>query len=165
MKFKSLLFTVAIAMAMSCGSKETKDGDAKTDSTAVETAAAPETPKTAKEMLAKEWMLDNVDYEATMASLPEADKAGFKSLMDEMIPLMKGKNTYKFNEDSTAEINTMGPDKKMKAGKGTWELSADEKMVTVTNEGQKAELPVVELTADKLSLQQQKLVMHYVPKK
>jgi lipocalin-like protein len=165
MKLKNVMLGLVVMLAVACGPKDSKDGNAAaTDSNATETPAVAEVPATTKEMIAKTWVLDGIDYQESMAALPEADRAGFKSLMDEMIPLMKGKNEYNFTADGKATMNTMGPDKTMTAGSGTWALSADEKTLTVTNNGQSADMPIVEIAAGKLVVQQRKLLMTYVPK-
>lgn len=165
MKFKNGLAGLALVFAVSCGQKEDKDSNATSaDSNATTAPAVAEAPATTKDIIAKEWVLDGIDYQESMAGLPEADRAGFKSLMEEMIPLMKGKNDYNFMPDGKATMNTVGPDKAMSAGSGTWALSPDEKTLTVTNNGQSADLAIKEISADKLVLQQRKLLLTYVPK-
>ncbi|RZJ69864.1 lipocalin family protein [Flavobacterium sp.] len=166
MKFKNVMFAMALALAFSCGSKDAKKDGETTDSTGTETPAVVEKPATAKEMIAKDWVLDNVDYEGAIASFKDdKEKAEFKTMMEEMVPPMKTKTEFIFEADGKATVTVMSPDKSFKTRKGTWVLSADEKTVTITAENEPIAFGIEELSADKLSLKQGQLIMMYVPKK
>ena len=163
MKFKNVTLALVIALAVSCGSKETKEETLATDTTATETPAAPAAPATVKEMVAKEWVVDNINYNLGLNAAQ--DKAKYKSDMDKIVAEMKGK-PLNLNADGKATMEVFDFTMKVKQYSGTWALADEDKTLKVTAERPDPfEWTIFELTPDKMVLLMENTSVTYIPKK
>jgi len=174
MKFKHVMLALAATIMMaSCGQK--KEGDAKAETTE-STEAAAEAPKTEeaskaepKDLIAKAWMIDDMDASAMIAKLPKEEQEKMKKSMEENKSKIKGNMIFDFKADGKV-TNIIKDGKQEIKSDGTWTLSDDGKtLTTIDDKGKKSEVNVLKLTEDALELQPiqegMDMVMKFVPKK
>ncbi len=170
MKFKHLMLALAVTVMMaSCGDK--KEGEAKAESTEATTEAAKteEAPKAAlKDMIAKVWVIEEMDASAIIAKQPKEKQEEMKKTMAENMSKIKGKIIFDFKADGkfTSIINNSGQEIKVE---GTWTLSDDGKtLTTIDDKAKKSEINVMHLTNDALDLSPKEdadMIMKFVAKK
>lgn len=153
------------ALALSCGSKDKNESVADaTATTTAETPAAPEAEDT-KTIIAKAWMLDNIDVREAAETVPEGSKAEFSKSIADLLAQTKGESTFDFAADGKVTAYYRNYENKWKDESGTWTLSDDNKKLTITLTGGPQEFQVVECTENKLSLNLEGMVSTYIPKK
>jgi len=165
MKFKNLMLGLVIALAVSCGSKETKENDAVTkDTTATEIPAA-ETPVSVKETLTKVWVLSDIDYKVGLNAAE--DKEAYKAKLEKVLADMKGKSELNLGADGKVSVEMMDHTNTIKNYNGTWSLTDEDKTLNVMPAGSLDPLQwtIWELTPDSLSLLINNTTMKFVPKK
>lgn len=166
MKFKHLMLAFAAAMMMaSCGEK--KEGDTKTEGTeAVKTEDAPKAEP--KELLAKTWVIDDMDASAMIAKMPKEEQEKMKKSMEENKAKIKGNMIFDFKADGKVTNIIKDGENEIK-NEASWTLSDDGKtLMTTDDKGKKDTINVLKLTEDALELQPQQetdMVMKFVPKK
>lgn len=141
MKIKNLLLVAFIAvMAVACGPKEPKD------------------------IIQKKWTLDAIDTTGLIKKLPPEQVEMFKKMFGEVMTKLKGKATQEFKAEGKYQSYTMGPDNQWKTVDGTWELSADNKTLTIKSNERPEVYTIKEITNEHLSLEAEGLVMKFIPK-
>lgn len=163
MKFKNVTLALLVALAVSCGSKETKEEAAIADTTATETPAETTTPATVKEMIAKEWVVDNINYNVGLNAAQDKEK--YKADMDKIVAAMKGK-PLSLNADGKATMEVFDFTMQIKPYSGTWALSDEDKTLKITAERPDPfEWTIFELTPEKMVLLMENTNVTYIPKK
>ncbi len=164
------MLALAVTMMMaSCGDK--KEGDAKTEGTetsadAAKTEDAPEAAP--KDMIAKTWVIDEMDASAMIAKMPKEKQEEMKKSMAENMSKVKGNMIFEFKADGKLTNIIKDGDNEIK-NEATWTISDDGKtLTTVDDKGKKDLINVLKLTEDALELQPQQevdMVMKFVVKK
>ena len=142
MKLRNVMFGLVIALAVSCGSKETKENDTvATDSTATE-AVETKAPASVKETLTKVWVVDDINYNV-------------------------GLNAAKDKEAYKAQLEMMDHTNTIKNYTGTWSLTDEDKTLNVMPEGalDPFQWTIWEISPESLSLLINNTTMKFVPKK
>lgn len=119
----------------------------------------------AKALLIKTWSLNDIDASKLMAMMPNENKAEFKKKFTELLAKSKDKTTLTFAKDGSFKSYSMGADGKWSTATGKWSVSKDSKKLTMSMKGQDGAVDINELTAQKLTLNMQGIIMKYVAKK
>lgn len=165
MKFKNVMFGLVLALAVSCGSKETKENEAAaTDSTATEVAAS-EKPASVKETITKVWVLDDINYNVGLNAAE--DKEAYKAQLEKVLAQMKGKSELNLSADGKVTVEMMDHTNTVKNYSGKWELVDEDKTLNVMPEGalDPFQWTIWEITPESLSLLINNTTMKFVPKK
>lgn len=153
-----------IALAVSCGSKETKENEATTDSTATEAPVA-ETPASVKETIAKVWVLEDINYNVGLNAAK--DKEAYKAQLEKVLAQMKGKSELNLSADGKVTVEMMDHTNTVKNYSGKWELADEDKTLNVMPEGalDPFQWTIWEISPESLSLLINNTTMKFVPKK
>jgi len=165
MKFKNVTLALVIALACSCGSKETKDEAATTETTATETPVAEQAPASVKDMIAQNWVLDGINYNVGLNAAK--DKEAFKAQMEKLIVDMKGKAYINIGADGKVTMYMVNWQYIMKNYTGTWSLMDADKTLNIVADGEADpfQWAIWEITPTSLSLLVNSTTMTFVLKK
>ena len=165
MKFKNLMFATVAAIAVSCGSKETKENVETTDATVTETPAAEQAPAAVKDMIAQNWVLDDIKYEVGLNAAK--DKEAFKAQMEKLIVDIKGKAYINIGADGKVTMDMVNWQYIMKNYTGTWTLIDADKTLNIVADGvaDPFQWAIWEITPTSLSLLVNDTNMTFVVKK
>lgn len=118
-----------------------------------------------KTLLLKTWALSDIDASKLMGMIAAENQAAFKKKFSELLAKSKNKTTLTFAKDGTFKSYSMGADGQWSTATGKWSVSKDNKKLTMTIKGQDGVADINELSAQKLTLNMQGLIMKYVAKK
>lgn len=165
MKLRNVMFGLVIALAVSCGSKETKENDTvATDSTATE-AVETKAPASVKETLTKVWVVDDINYNVGLNA--SKDKEAYKAQLEKVLADMKGKSELNLGADGKVTVEMMDHTNTIKNYTGTWSLTDEDKTLNVMPEGalDPFQWTIWEISPESLSLLINNTTMKFVPKK
>ena len=101
----------------------------------------------------KKWKLEDIKIEELLKTIPDENKEMMVNGIKESVSMTKGKLTLNFQKEGKITIENPNMDQTITKEVGTWKLSADKKLVTVTIEGQPQEFTIHELTKNKLVIE------------
>ncbi|MBI2259541.1 MAG: lipocalin family protein [Flavobacteriia bacterium] len=115
------------------------------------------------------WKLDNIDIEKAIADFPENQKDNMRMMLKTSLNNMKNKFFIEFNDNGKYSIEAADENGVLQKKSGTWELSSDKKKLKTVTEGKEETVEVVEITANKLTLNmsspsQSSFEMSFVPR-
>lgn len=115
-----------------------------------------------KVTIEKKWKLDNITVEELIKTVPEESKEMMLNGVKESVTKTKGKLVLDFQKGGKIVTENPNMDETISKETGTWKMSEDKKMVTVTMEGDAQEFTIHELTKDKLVIEPKGEMMNLV---
>ncbi|MCW4470439.1 hypothetical protein OGH69_15820 [Flavobacterium sp. MFBS3-15] len=178
MKLTYIVLAISATMFMvSCN--DMQKGDTNVQGTEPTTTDIPKTGGVAatkqvpvrelKHMIAKIWVIDEIDASAMVAKLPKEDQEQMKKTITENISKVKGNMTFEFKPDGSFTNITKNAGQEIK-NEGSWTLSDDGKLLTTVSQrdkSKKSDATIIKLTEDALELSSKDagdMIMKFIPK-
>jgi hypothetical protein len=115
----------------------------------------------------KKWKLEDITIEELLKTVPIESKEMMVNGIKESVTKTKGKLVLDFQKEGKIVTENPNMDETITQESGTWKISDDKKMVTITMEGQPQDFTIHELTKDKLVIEPlgEKMNLVFVEKK
>ncbi len=115
----------------------------------------------------KKWKLDDINIEALLKEVPDENKEMMKNGVKDNVAKAKGKLVLDFQKGGKIVAENPKMDETISKETGTWKLSKDSKVVTVTIANEPQDFTIHELTKDKLVIEPvgEKMNLIFVEKK